>query len=142
MSTEEITKINKIYQEKFAQSYKKVINECDNNFLTEFHAWCYVLDNFTNEQILDFLPDFMCKIFIDRNDVITFLYKPCVETFKEMIAKEQDKMILQIMSTASISQGEAMIMADEMFNEQVGYFHTFNLLLWQNVNVIRELYKE
>jgi len=127
----------KTYKNKFMQHYKTIIQTCDQSFLTDFQVWCYVLDNFTNEQILDFLPDFMCKIFIDKNDVITLLYKPSVETFKEVVTKEQNKMILQIMSTASISQGEAMIMADEMFSNQIGYFNAFNLTLWQCVDIIR-----
>lgn len=131
------------FQEKFEKHFQEVIDNYDGDgFFTEFQAWIYVLTHFTNEQIIDFTPDFMLKVFYNPEDYIDTYYEVIVPTFEKSISETQTDLIYSAMTSKSISQGEAMIAADKAFAAQIGYFKTFFMTLWACFEGLRQAIKE
>lgn len=131
------------FKEKFKTYYEDVlINYDGDGFLTNFQVWCYVLTHFTNEQIIDFTPDFLLKCFYDPEDYVDMYYNTIVSSFEEAIRKQQVEVIYKIMITENVSQGEAMIIADKVFSNEIGYFNAFAMSLHACFNAMQELVKD
>lgn len=131
------------FEKKFKTHFEDVLSNYDGDgFLTNFQAWYYVLTHFTNEQIIDFTPDFLLKCFYDPEDYVDMYYDTIVSTFEKSIRKQQVEVIYEIMTTKSVSQGEAMIIADEAFSNEIGYFYAFTMSLYGCFNAMRELIKD
>jgi hypothetical protein len=127
------------FDNKFQKCFKDVLDKYDGNgFFTGFQVWYYAITHFTNEQIIDFTPDFMLKVFYDPEDYIDTYYEVIVPTFEKSIAEQQTDVIHEIMITKGVSQGEAMIIADKAFDEQIGYFRVFFMALWSCFKGLRE----
>ena len=127
---------------KFMQCYKKVVENCNQTFLIDFQIWHYVLTHFSNEQIINFLPNFIIDAFENTEACVDFYYDIIVTNFKETIIEELEEAISTLMTTHSVSQGEAMIAADSAFEKQIGYFTVFINSIIMSYIALGELVQE
>lgn len=127
---------------KFVQCYKKVAENCNQTFLTDFQIWYYVITHFSNEQIINFLPNFFVDSFENAEACVDFYYDIIVANFKETITEELEKQISSLMITHSVSQGEAMIAADSAFEKQIGYFTAFSISVIMSYITLGKLAQE
>lgn len=74
-----------------------------------------------------------------EKDIINGLYTANMDTFKEMLDKELNKVVELYMSTSSISLGEALIFAEKHFANEVGFLNTFIMGLTVNIILCRKL---
>lgn len=129
------------FQEKFLEAYKETAENCNETFLTDFQIWNYMLTHFTDEQILKFLPQYIHEIFVYDDDKVKW-YGSVVKSWSETISEQQQEKISEAMCKASISQGEAMILADKAFNDQIGYFNSFAMCLFSGIITTIDTIKE
>ena len=137
--TDEANEFVESYTVKFIECYSKALEKCERKFLTTFQIWCYALDNFTDEQILYLLPKSMDILSVD-NRIKHF--KEIVSTWKQVVTEAQTEVINTIMSTENVSQGEAMLLADNYYDEQIGYFSSFSKCLMSAILVLVKEVKE
>ena len=74
-----------------------------------------------------------------EKDIINGLYTANMDTFKELLDKELNRVVKLYMSTSSISLGEALIFAEKHFANEVGFLNTFIMGLTVNIILCRKL---
>lgn len=106
--------------QKFGEHYKKTIADSDKSYLIKYHMHRYALKHLTDSQIIDSFDAPWCN-----NEELCEVFRETSKIWQKVIEKQLNDAAKQIMTSHSLSIGEAMIIADEEFDKQIGYVDLF-----------------
>lgn len=107
-------------KKKIIQCYEDILKDCKTKFFLTYQMHYYVLEHFKDEHIIkSFNTPWLTE------DGLIKLFRAVFDTWTKTINKQLDEGVMKVMSSQSLSQGEAMLIADSAFEEQVGYLNSF-----------------
>ena len=106
--------------QKFGEHYKGIIADSDKTYLIKYHMHRYAIEHLTDSQIIDSFDTPWCN-----NEELCTTFRENSKACQEVIEKQLNDAVKQIMTSRSLSLGEAMIIADEQFDKQIGYLDLF-----------------
>lgn len=118
--------------QKFGEYYKKTIVDSDESYFIKYHMHRYAIEHLTDSQIIDSFNTPWCK-----NEKLCEIFRGISKTWQEVVEKQLDDVIKEIMISHSISLGEAMIIADDHFDKEIGYLKSFLTAFGTTMEVIR-----
>ena len=122
---------------KFMKYYFEIANRGKDSgicFITDFQIWAYVIKHISDKEILDVMTDEIYDIMTDEGKVKFFRfamdgwYQATRATHKKFIRKEMIK--------NGVSEGEAMIIVDNIFKKNLGYYGTIQYSLYDGYRTL------
>lgn len=121
--------------QKFGEHYKKTIVDFGQPFLIKYHMHRHAIEHLTDSQIIDSFDTPWCE-----NEKLCKIFRENSKLWQEVVEKQLTDAAQQIMASHSLSMGEALIIADEHFDKEVGYLSSFlqNFATLMNVICMEE----